>query len=83
MNTLEFWEITPFEFMLKADAYSKKTKEDQEERLILTWLGAAWQRSKTMPDIKKLIGNGKEQKKQRPEMTDEEMFNAMKKMCNL
>lgn len=76
INILDFWELTPAELELTIKAYNENKKEKQEERLILTWLGAAWQRSKKMPDIKKILNKTPTQKK----MTDEEMLEQVKKI---
>lgn len=72
----EFWEITPFELVLKIDAFVDKQKREQEERLILTYAGAAWQRSKKMPRLNQLLGKEEPDKK----MTAEEMYKVVKQL---
>lgn len=70
LDVLTFWELTPFEYSLMVNAHTKKIKQDQEEKLILTYLGAAWQRAKKMPSLDRILGK-QEVKKQ---MTPEEML---------
>jgi hypothetical protein len=70
LDILTFWELTPYEFSLKVKAYSKKIKQEQEEKLVLTYLGAAWQRSKKMPSLKQVLGKQETNK----QMTPEEML---------
>ena len=68
----EFWELTPFEFSLKLNSFNKQKKEEQEEKLTLTYLGALWQRVKKMPDLKDII------KQEQKEMTSEQILAQIK-----
>jgi hypothetical protein len=74
INPLTFWELTPFEFSLMVKAFSKKTKQEQEDKLVLTYLGAAWQRAKKMPSLESIIGKQASKK----EMSDKDMLQVVK-----
>ncbi len=76
LNIITFWDLTPLEFSLIVKAYVKHKKEHQEERLILTYLGAYWNRAKQMPNIKSILDKQPEKK----EMTAEEMLENVKKL---
>jgi predicted RNase H-like nuclease len=70
LDILTFWELTPYEFSLMVKSYTKKIKQQQEDSLVLTYLGAAWQRAKKMPSLDRILG-----KQQQPkQMTPEEML---------
>lgn len=73
---MEFWELTPFEFSLKVTAFGDRLKQEQEERITLTYLGAAWQRVNKLPSLKKILGNDSVKK----EMTPQEMLEEIKKL---
>lgn len=64
-----------YELNLYIEDYKDRTKNEQEERLILTYLNAAWQRCKRMPNLNKLLGMKEPEKKK---MTDIEMFEKIK-----
>lgn len=55
-------------------AYTERIKREQEERITLTYLGAALQRAKKMPSLKELL---KEDKK---EMSSESMLEEVRKL---
>lgn len=74
LSILEFWELTPFEFELYVNSYTEKNKQDQEDKLVMTWLGAYWQRVEKMPSLKKVLG------KENKQPTAEEMLEEIKKM---
>ena len=42
MNFSEFWEITPYEWSLQVEAYSKRKKEDNEQQVTLAYVTALW-----------------------------------------
>lgn len=75
MRILDFWELTPYEFSLSVIAYGKKMKQKQEDQLVLTYLGAYWQRvdPKHFPKLKDILGDLKEP-------TPEEMLEEFKRM---
>jgi hypothetical protein len=81
IKVLEFWELTPKEILLSISAYNERQKQKQEDALTLVYLNNAWNpyRTKRLPDLKKILGN--EDKKE--EMTNEEMFEEIKKMNSL
>lgn len=56
--------MTPRVYFAYLQAYNEKMKQEQDEKLILTYLGAYWQRVKTMPDLKKLLGQEQPTKEQ-------------------
>ena len=64
-----------YELNFYIEEYKERAQHEQEERLILTYLNAAWQRSKRMPSLNKLLGKKEPVKKK---MTDEEMFEKVK-----
>jgi hypothetical protein len=68
--------MTPYQLNLFVEEINKCKKDEGEEKLILTYLGAYWQRVKRMPDIKKLL-KLEQPKKQ---MTPEEMLEQIKKL---
>jgi hypothetical protein len=76
LSILEFWELTPLEFELMVNAYTEKISQEQEDNLVMTWLGAYWQRVEKLPSLKKVLG--KDQVKKQP--TAEEMFEEIKRM---
>lgn len=63
------------ELNLYIDEYKDRIKSEQEERLILTYLNAAWVRCKRMPSLNKVLGKNEPVKKK---MSDEEMFEKIK-----
>lgn len=75
---LTFWQITPGELSIMVEAYNRKRKEDHEEKLIVAYLGAYWQRVKKMPSIKEYLGQ--EEKKNKKNQTVEDMLNEIKKL---
>lgn len=48
--------MTPYELSLHIKAFNENRKQDQEEKLTLTYLGAYWQRVKKMPRLKDILG---------------------------
>jgi hypothetical protein len=76
LDLMTFWELTPFEFSLVVNAYIEKEKQKEKDRLAQTYLGAAWQRAKKLPNFKKLLGMEQPQKK----MTNEEMLLKVKQL---
>lgn len=74
INVLDFWELTPYEFSLTVEAFNKNKEEEQEEKLTLVWLGAAWQRAKKMPRLREILNKIETPQK----MTDEQMLKKVK-----
>lgn len=79
----EFWEMTPYELNLKAQAYQEKQKNRFKEKISLEyynamwtiqWLGEKKHHPKPLKDILKELD--KEVKEKRI-MTDEEMLNQV------
>jgi hypothetical protein len=73
LDILTFWELTPYEFSLMVNAYTKRTKQEQEDKLVLTYLSSAWQRAKKMPSLESIIGKQTSKK----EMSDSEMLRVV------
>ncbi|MED4206596.1 hypothetical protein [Neobacillus mesonae] len=68
--------MTPHELALAVEVFNEKQKAENEERLILVYAGAAWQRAKKMPSLKEILRKEPAKKK----MTNEEMLNEVKKL---
>ncbi len=73
--------MTPYEMSLHIHDYNFKMEEsirkyerDQKDQIMLAWLNAAWQRSKKMPDINKVLESEK------PEQDEDEMIATVKKI---
>jgi hypothetical protein len=73
LDILTFWELTPYEFSLMVQAHSKRVEQEREDKLVLTYLGAAWQRAKKMPSLESIIGKQTSKK----EMSDKEMLRVV------
>ncbi|MGG4462605.1 hypothetical protein ABEO79_00100 [Micromonospora provocatoris] len=73
--------MTPYELSLYINDYNERQKVEQEDKLTLAYLTAAWQRAKKMPSIEKVINRQEEigNKEQHPkEQTLKQMFNNVK-----
>jgi|GEM_PF-527567 len=79
----EFWEMTPYELNIYAEAYFEKQKNDYKEKLSLEyynamwtikWLGKKSQHPKPLNEILNEIDKEKEKKI----MTDEQMLAQVK-----
>lgn len=68
--------MTPHELNLYIQDFNEKQIEKSEEKLILTYLGAAWQRAKKMPNLKQILGKELPKKK----MTPKEMLAQVRKL---
>lgn len=51
----EYDEMTPYQLSLYIEEYNEKQKTEAKEKLILTYLNAAWVRTKRMPNLKRLL----------------------------
>jgi hypothetical protein len=72
----EFNDMTPLEFRLHIKVYNEKRKENEKDRIATAYLGAAWQRAKKLPNIKRLL----EMEQQKRKMTNEEMLLKVKQL---
>ncbi len=68
--------MTPYELGLSIGVFNETRKQEDEDRLILTYLGAAWQRAKKMPDLKSLLSKQDDSK----QMSDEQMYKKVKQL---
>lgn len=68
--------MTPYQLSLYIEDYNEKKKVEQDEKLILTYMGAYWNRVKKMPSIKSILNKSTHKK----QMTDEEMLAEVKKL---
>lgn len=86
ITTTEFWDITPFELNIYANARGEKLKSDMEEKITLAYLNALWtvqwqgKKHQQPKPLKEILDSLDKEKKT---MTDEqmlkqvEMLNAM------
>lgn len=77
----EFWEMTPDELNLTANVYMEKKKQEEQNMIIQAYLISRWVWTKNVPIEKILEDMGT--KKEKKEMTDEQMFNQVKMLNNL
>lgn len=79
MNVLEFWEVTPKEFEIVADAFMERMKTEQNEKITLAYMTAAWAAqwfSKRQPEpLEKILG--KAEKSEQKKMTPEEILKTV------
>ncbi|MCJ8008121.1 hypothetical protein ACFFF5_17790 [Lederbergia wuyishanensis] len=68
--------MTPHELNLNIQDFNEKQRALNEEKIVLTYLGAYWQRINKFPSLNKVLGKEPEKKK----MTDEEMFKQVKRL---
>jgi len=54
MDFREFWEITPAELNIKAEAYGKRREEEQKESIYQAYLISRWVWEKKL-DIEKIL----------------------------
>jgi len=76
MNFIEFWELTPSEFFIKCNAFSSKQKVEGDEKIIISYLTAYWQRVNRMPKLADILKTDNKPKV----MTPEEMLNQIKQL---
>jgi sulfur relay (sulfurtransferase) DsrC/TusE family protein len=67
-------DMTPYQLSLIIDNYNELKKMESEDKLVLTYLGAYWQRVKKMPSIKEIL------KQPKKKMTAEEILAEVKKI---
>lgn len=70
----EYNEMTPHELNLHILAYAEKQRQDMEEKVALARLGEYLHRVKKLPSVDELLKQPKRQ------MTDEEMYEQVKKL---
>lgn len=68
--------MTPYQLSLYVQDYNERKAVESEEKLVLTYLGAYWQRVKRMPSLKQVLGKMQPKKP----MTAEEMLEQIKKI---
>lgn len=73
----DYEEMTPYELGLHVKAFNKRLEIEHKDKLILTWLGALWQRVEKMPSLEEVIG---EQSTKQKKMSAEHMLNMVKVM---
>lgn len=61
--------MTPYELGLHITEYNEKAKQEQEEKMTLTWLGVYWNRvdAKHFPNLKDVLGQTEQPKEKTPE----------------
>jgi hypothetical protein len=72
----EFWEMTPDELNLSAEIYAEKKKQDEQNLIIQAYLISRWVWTEKIPIEKILEEMGT--KKEKKEMTDEQMLTQVK-----
>ncbi|WP_019534208.1 hypothetical protein [Paenibacillus ginsengihumi] len=55
MSVAEYNEITPHELMLAVEAYNDRRQQEREQMLTQAYLTAAWQRTRKLPKLKKVL----------------------------
>jgi hypothetical protein len=78
ISITEYNEMTPYELNLHILDFYEKQKQEREDKLTLTYLGAYWQRVEklSIQHLKKVLDRDKPKK----EMTNQEMLNEVKKL---
>lgn len=66
--------MTPQELNLHIQEYNLRAQQESEEKLILAYLTAYWNRVKRMPNLKELLNKNKQQKP----LTDEQILARIK-----
>lgn len=77
IDPLTFWNCTPGEITIMIHAHNEKRKHDHDEKLLIAYLTAYWQRIKRMPSIKEVLGQHEDEKK---EQTVSDMLDEIKKL---
>lgn len=79
VSPLEFWQLTPFEFGLMVKSYSKKTEDENREKITLAYVNAYWNAQwmggkNKPPTLESLLSKNKKQ------MTPEQMLEQVKQL---
>lgn len=82
ISFLEYEEMTPYELSLVVEIYNEKLEVEQDEKILLVWLGEYYHRTTKLPPLRKAIDELKGKKKTK-RMTDEEMLNTVKRLNTL
>lgn len=77
ISRTEYEEMTPYELNLHAKIYMKVRKEEEEQKIVLTYLGASWQRAKKMPSLKSILNKTEPKKKK---MSENDIFEEIKRL---
>lgn len=86
LSFLEFWEMTPYELNLKAEAYFEKQKNEFKEKISLEYYNAMWtiqwlgKKSQHPRPLNEILENLYKEKKV---MTDEQMLKQVKVLNRL
>ena len=51
----EYLDYTPRELQIAVEVYTEKEKSKQADVITNAWLGAMWERSKTMPKLEEVL----------------------------
>jgi hypothetical protein len=70
--------MTPHELYLYTQVFNEKHKQEIEDRIALTYIGAAWQRIEKLPSLDLILKRNKQEEKRK--MTNEEMLEEVKKL---
>lgn len=70
--------MTPYELILHVRSFNERKKVDDEEKIILTYLGAYWQRVKRMPSLTSVLHRSSGEVPKR--MTSEEILETVKQL---
>lgn len=68
--------MTPYEYIMVLNAFNKRTKQEQEDRITAAYLTAFWYRVKEMPSLKEILGKDNEPEEQ----TAVDMFEEIKRI---
>ena len=75
---MEFWELTPYEFKLKVEAYQDRIKDEYEEKMAVAYnqayWTALWMNGKKPDVLDKILGHKKEPK----QMTSDDLLAQVK-----
>lgn len=63
----DYNEMTPHELGLYVQIYNDKKKNDYDEKLTLTYMGAYWARIKRMPSLKQVLKDNETKEEMSPE----------------
>ncbi len=76
IDPLRFWEMTPSELSSMVRGYNRKTELEQENQLVVAYLGAYWNRVKSMPKLSDVVGK----KSQKPKQDANAMLDEIKRI---
>lgn len=81
----EFWEMTPYELILRSEVYKERIIEDIKERVTLAYMNAKWtiqwlEKPHKQPKPLQYILNKIEVEREKKVMTDDEIFAQIKRL---